>query len=338
MLLTALLIPACGQAEPVGGEAPLGADGQAFVATHQAQVELVEVPVEHAVVGSVSAQQSAVVSAQVDGRVLSVAVEVGDRVQAGQLLVELDARAMQAQVEQAAAAKAAAAANFELAQSTLARVERLYGQEAATLEQLEQAQAAAQAAEADSARAVQAEKVALAFLSHARVQALRSGVVQDRLVDPGDMAMPGWPLLKLQTEDGLEVVAEVGERRRADLFVGMPVRLEVPALERSWPSALTEISPTADARSRSFRLKADLPADPALQAGMYAKLVIELDRVQVPAVPQAALTRVGQLETVMVQTESGWQRRFVRSGMSLPEDRIEILAGLKEGEPVAWDG
>ncbi|MBU1611041.1 MAG: efflux RND transporter periplasmic adaptor subunit, partial [Proteobacteria bacterium] len=94
-----------------------------------------------------------------------------------------------------------------------------------------------------------------------------------------------------------------------------------------------EIEPLADPVTRSFLVKARLPEVPDLYPGMFGRLLISQGERESVLVPERAVSRVGQLETVMVQTGETWQPVYVRTG-PLHGDKIEVLSGLSGDETI----
>ena len=92
--------------------------------------------------------------------------------------------------------------------------------------------------------------------------------------------------------------------------------------------------PEADAESRTFAVKVTGPCPPGVYAGMFGRLTIPLDAMEVLVVPADAVRRVGQLDIVDVAAEGTLSRRAVRLGRRI-EGRVEVLSGLREGERVA---
>ena len=158
--------------------------------------------------GTVHARETAVVSAQVMGRIQQVLVREGDSVRAGQTLVVLDDAALRAQMEQAQAgvkaaenAQAAAQTNAALAASTLDRYKQLESQKSVSPQEMDEVSRRAEAAAAnleavraqtDAARAQ--ESGARTMLGYTHLVAPFAGVVTARMADPGTMAAPGVPL------------------------------------------------------------------------------------------------------------------------------------------------
>lgn len=309
--------------------------------------------------GVVRARTTAALSARLVAPVLEVRVAPGDRVRAGQVLVTLDGRDLQAQSRVATAATAAASngvsaaeaevrsaeASLTLARVTYERIAALHAKRSATAQELDQATAAFHGAQshvqATSARVKEAASVseraraasdaAQATESFLRLTSPFDGLVTEKMVEPGNMATPGQPLLRVEDTRGFRVDVRVDESRAARLFAGatVDVVLDDEPARPILAGTVSEVSRTVDADERASLIKVDLPADTAVRSGAYA-------RVRLPAgtsrsalmVPTEALLTQGQVTSVFVVENHIARLRLVRL-----RDR-EVLAGLAEGDVV----
>ncbi len=311
-------------------------------------------------VATVTARVHATVSSKIMGTVLEVRVEEGDRVKKGDVLVRIDDRQVTARLEQARAAldearrgvasaesaRDAARVAAELAETTYHRYERLLKEQSATQQEFDEvearhrrAQAALAQAEAGLAgvknRVKQAEaavKAAAVSKKDAVVRAPYDGRITRKWIHAGDLAAPGLPLITLEKEGRYRAELRLPERHMRDIHPGQRVTVSVPALGAvSLKGVIGRITPSADARSRSFLVKVDLPEEAALRSGMFARVLIPLKGSGRVVIPQKALVRQGQLSGVYVLEEGNVARfRLIRTGKTL-DDRIEILSGLKPG-------
>jgi RND family efflux transporter MFP subunit len=158
------------------------------------------------------------------------------------------------------------------------------------------------------------------------------------MVDPGNLASPGTPLLSLEKEGGFTADLVLPERHIQAVAVGMPVTVRVPSLNNLDTSGdIGLIIPAADAQSRSFEVKVSLPEHLDLKSGMFARVLIPLGGSGILSVPRAALVEEGQLTGIFIVDENQVARfRLVRTGKSLG-DQVEIISGLKEGQRYILD-
>jgi multidrug efflux pump subunit AcrA (membrane-fusion protein) len=343
-------------AAPPGLEAP--------AATARAERALV--PAVEEAVGTVRSRRRVELSAQVVARIVEVAADAGDTVRRGAPLVKLDDRELGARADQARQALAAAEAARDRALQAKARGDALLAQAkarfervqalhkggAATEQQIEDAEASFLEAEAGVAEAVAAIAAAEAqiegaknvvtaaevALGHAVIAAPLDGVVTERLVEVGDLALPGRPLLVLLDPKALRFEADIREGLVARVREGMKLEVEIPAAAATVEGTVSEIIPAADPRSRTFRARIDLPAAEGAYPGMFGRLRLPVGEREIVRIPAVALVRVGQLETVVVRDGGLWARRYVTTGRALPGGAVEVLSGLQGGEEIGLAG
>ena len=216
----------------------------AAVQTMQARVvesRQLEVPLNVPSTGTVHARETAIVSAQVMGRIQQIMVREGDGVRAGQTLVVLDDAALRASTDQAQAAvkaaqneQAAAQTDAKLAASTLERYKQLQAEKSVSPQEMDEVSRRAEAAAArleavraqtDAARAQ--ESGARTMLGYTRLLAPFAGIVTARMADPGTMAAPGVPLLQVDQAGALQLEATVDESAIGAIHKGMKVQVAI---------------------------------------------------------------------------------------------------------------
>lgn len=290
------------------------------IAVRAAKVEKRAATNQVELVGTVQAVERAEISAKITGNVISLPIEVGTRVKAGQLLVELSAQEISAQVQQAKA-------QLEQAKRNLAREENLLKRNAATPETVKALE--------DSLRIADAgHRTALAMLDFTRITAPFSGIVSRKLASVGDLATPGKPLLHLEEENNLEVVTDIPEAMIARINKGDTLRLAIPSAPETKSGTVAEVSPVADPSSRTSPVKLRLAPNPQLRSGQFARVTLAMAEVQTLTIPLEAILMHGQMEKVYVIDNGKLALRLVRSG-ARGDGRIEIESGLTEGESVA---
>lgn len=302
-----------------------------------AVVEVVEEPTYEYATGTVEARDEALVSSRIMAAIRAVHVRAGDSVEAGQVLVELDAREEDSRVAQVGQDIAGAEARLAEARSHHERTARLAAQGAASRQELERALAALRAAEAALAGARSRLAETTSAQSHATLTAPFAGRVVERYAEPGDTAVPGRPLLKLYAPERLRLVAQVRESLGAALVVGAALSVHVDAVDRDFAATVEEIVPSADPGSRSVTVRLGLPADAGLYPGLFGRVAVPTGTARRLRLPATAIHRFGQLEFVEVLGESGGERRYVRTGRVAADGRVDVLSGLDGGERVLLD-
>ena len=315
-------------------------------------------------VGTVRPRTEASIDAQVTAQVLEVKVTPGKTVAKGQLLIVLDNRQLKSRMDQAQQALegalagekqakqavAAAQAAFKQAEADYQRVQKYFESQAATTQERERAEAAFLQRQAETERAReglsaarahirQAEAVvkeAKIALSYSQIKAPQAGVVLQRFAQPGDLALPGKPLLTIRTTGAFRLEAYVREGLIAQVSPGKRLQVDLDTLNQTVDATVEEIIPYADPKTRTFLVKAALPTLQGLYPGMFGKLLIPVREHQVVMVPQAAVRRIGQLELIYVKEKDAWCTRYLKTGQVL-DSNIEVLSGLKGDETIGWE-
>jgi RND family efflux transporter MFP subunit len=316
--------------------AAYGADAPA-VAT--APVQYREVEQTYAAEGVVEAVKQSTVAAQISGRVVAVNFDVGDSVKKGQVIVRIDPTevnqfyaASQAQVAQAAAALRNAKAQYE-------RTQRLVEQKFMSAAAMDKAQADYQAAKAQLAVAEAGSGQAAATRGYATVTAPYSGVVSARLVELGEMVVPGKPIMTGFDPRELRVTASMPQYQLDAVRRLASASVEFPALKKRVQAIRVTILPAADAQTHTTPVRLDLPAGiEGLYPGMFARAYFAVGRVKKLLIPASAVAQRSEVAGVYVVGEAGELRfRQIRLGEAVGERDVEVLAGVAPGEKVALD-
>lgn len=297
------------------------------------EVRLRSVPQVEMAAGTVQPVHRVEVASRILSRVVELNARAGQRVEKGDVLVRLDDGDLTARVKQAEAALQQAIATRDQARVEEARTRALYEQRNATPIELERDVTALRSADAAVLRAQQALDEARAVLSYATVVSPMTGVVIDKRVNVGDTASPGQVLVTLLDPTRMQLVAPVREALSRRLKVGQPIDVALDVLDHPCTGTISEIVPEADPASRSFAVKVTGPCPAGVYAGMFGRVLIPLDDLQVLVIPRAAVRPVGQLDLVTLRTPAGDERRVLRLGRTLG-DEVEVLAGLSAGERV----
>jgi RND family efflux transporter MFP subunit len=329
-----------------GGESA----SQAVVQTMQARVvesQQQQVPLNVRSTGTVHARETAIVSAQVMGRIQQVMVREGDSVRAGQTLVVLDDAALRASTDQAQAAvkvaqseQAAAQTDAKLAASTMERYKQLQVEKSVSPQEMDEVSRRAEAAAArleavraqtDAARAQ--ESGARTMLGYTRLFAPFAGMVTARMADPGTMASPGVPLLQVDQAGALQLDTTVDESAISAIHKGMKAQIAIDGgNSTNLAGTVAEIVPAADPASHSFLVKIDLPSSSQLRAGMYGAAEFSNGTRQAVLIPRSAVVMRGSLTSAYILDGQGIaQLRSLTLGAT-QGSLIEVLSGISSGE------
>jgi RND family efflux transporter MFP subunit len=311
--------------------------------------------------GSVRARYSAAMAAKIAANILEVRVQTGDHVQAGQTLIVLDRRDLEANLRRSEAARAeaesaidetesaitASRANFELARVTHKRFQDLLANVSVSQQEFDESLARLRSAEAAleitaskrrqvGARRSQAEAeiaAARVALGYATLTAPFAALVTERKADPGNLATPGAPLLTLEREGNLRLEASIDESRLGLVRVGESVAVEIDGLNRTVTGRVAEVVPSVDVATRSFTVMIDLPALPGLRSGMFGRAGFSAGKRRALLVPQSAVLERGQIRSVYVVEGDTARLRFITLGEGR-DDQREVLSGLTAGERI----
>ena len=289
--------------------------------------------------GVLEAVNRATVSAQTSGRIIEILFDVDDYVERGAVLFKFSATEQNARHQQAQAALEEARARLREAQNERARMAGIYAKRLVAKSAMDKADAELKAAQAryESAQARVAETGEQ--LEHTVVRAPYAGIVVERHVEVGELANPGQPLMTGVSLEHLRAVTAVPQRYVATVRGATEARVYADAAAPLISSDIT-VSPYADPKAHSFRVRVTLPAaDPAgLYPGMLVKVGFAAGMAEQLLIPPQALVRRSEVSAVYVVEPQGAVRfRQVRVGETQVDGRIAILAGLVAGERVALD-
>ena len=370
-ILLALAAAGCGKSQTADAKARDG------VAKPVATTVVVKNSVRRSVdvVGTLTAVDQVTISSEAEGTVRAILADLGDRVKAGQVLIQLDNEKQQYTYQQQQAALARtlaqygapdpqhlpeieqtpdvqkAKADLVQANQAFARANELFSRTLISQQAHDDAKTAVQSKQAsyDSAlqgarnlrASIQASEATMKLagrqLRDTEIRAPFDGYVEKRLVNLGELVKAQMPVMAIVRLDPLKVTAELPERMAPWISDGRPVELHVDAYrDRTFTGKVTRISPVVNPATRAFPFEAVVPnADAALKPGTFARVHVESGKVD----------DVLTLPYAALQYRYGVNRVFVVKGdrLALRElqvgerlgDRIEIASGVKEGEQVA---
>jgi membrane fusion protein (multidrug efflux system) len=276
---------------------------------------------------SLEARAEAQVVAKTSGVALQVLVEEGDVVRAGQPLVRIDADRARLNLAQADVQVKKLEANFRRASELVKQQMVSVGDHDQLRYDLENARAMLRMAQLE--------------LSYTTVTAPISGVVASRSIKPGNFVQINTPIIRIVDNSRLEATLNVPERDLTTLREGLPVRMQVDALQgRTFQGVVDRIAPVVDSGSGTFRVVCafEPEGDGALQPGMFARIGIDYDsRAAALAIPRTALLEDDGEPAVYVVRDGKAVRTAITTGY-VDGGFIEVRDGLAEGERVVTAG
>jgi RND family efflux transporter MFP subunit len=169
---------------------------------------------------------------------------------------------------------------------------------------------------------------------YAQITAPISGIITSKQVDLGATVFPGQPLFIIDDESSYQLELTVPESYAALVRPGTPLQVSLDTLKKSVNASVSELVPAADPGSRSFTAKANLRLS-GLKGGLFGRAVLGLGTTRtVLLIPKQAIFERGALTAVWtVDQENTIRMRLVKVGKATGE-RVEILAGLSDGERI----
>ena len=291
--------------------------------------------------GELQAKDRAQIAAEIEGVVTVLAVDEGDRVEEGALLLEIDPEKRGLAARNARAQLADASAALAEAEREQKRVAVLHEKGIASDAQLDQRSTGLERARSMVEAARAGAGVAERALRDASLRAPFAGSVANRNVSRGEYVVPGRPVLELVALDPIEVEFSVAERDSARVHIGQSVGVVVaPYPNETFQGEVTVISPIVDTRTRTLRVKAHIAnPDGRLRPGLFARTDLGVaKREGALLVPAEAVLQRADGEVVFVASPDNTARRVVVKTGLQREGRVEIVAGLGASDEVVVSG
>jgi membrane fusion protein (multidrug efflux system) len=325
LALVLTLAVGCGGHSQAGGQADDAAAEAVTVTVANVAIRPVERTVS--VVGTLAADAQAELASEVEGQVIEIVADLGDRVRQGDILArvrrdEIDARLRESE------------ASLEKALADEARAKPLREQGVISTQEYDQVRTSLQVARArrDQLR-IQ--------LEHTDIRSPLDASVAARLVDKGSYVRAGTVIYRLVQDDPLKFRGEVPEREVPSLQAGQEIRIVVDAFPgETFLGRVSRIGSAADPAARSLAFEAGVPnADHRLRPGFFGhgEVVIAKDE-RALAVPLASLTSFAGVTKVFVIENGVAHERQVVPGVDLGDGWVELAEGITQGKQVATSG
>lgn len=291
--------------------------------------------------GGLRAVNSAVLRAKVAAEVREISVREGDRVERGQVIGRLDDSEYLLRVRQAEDQAAAAKAQLDIAERTLANNQALVDQGFISRTALETSISSASGARASLQAARAAADLARKSAGDTVLRAPLAGLVSQRLAQPGERVGVDARLLEIVDLSRIELEAALAPEQVVALRVGQAARLTVDGMAEPVAAQVVRINPATQAGTRSVLAYLAIEPHAGLRQGLFARGTIELSRRAALVVPASAVRYDQPLPYVLVAEAGKTQARTVTLGGKgdapfdgAPEAAIEITGGLAEGATV----
>ncbi|MGM0691028.1 MAG: efflux RND transporter periplasmic adaptor subunit [Pseudomonadota bacterium] len=332
---SSLVIAGCAEKSPEHQE---GTANQGVEITGEwVEVETTQAEIHAWFPGSVIASQQAPVASRLSGYVRELAVDEGDTVREGDLLLVIDPANLESQIQQAEANLSKARSAFNNARSEYERFKSLFEKDAIPKRQFEQVRLGLEAATGDLAAAEAAVAQARSETDYSRIEAPYDGVVTERHVEPGQLANPGQPLLMLQGSQAREIRVEVDDSAFAALPTGTSTQVnyrDAEAVDRDFTAEVITAISAADPVSRTHTVKLAVPESVEINPGQFVSVRVTLDTRGSIVVPNDAIHQRAGIEGVFVLDDQNRARfRVVRFGRE-SDGESPVLSGIVVGDRV----
>ena len=333
LLSVAMVFAGCGKEAEPETKAPL-VRTQTVTAGSAAQAA------EYA--GSVHGRYEKNMAFQVGGQIVERAVQLGDRVSAGAVMMRIDPKDVAQKTNAADAQAEAAAAQLSLAETNLSRYRELYAAQAVAAAVLDQYQTAYDAAlaayQAAAAQATEAHNA----LSYTELVADADGAVSGIAAEAGQVVAAGQTVLTFVESGEMEVEINVPENRLPNISVGKPVEVSFWAMEGTKShGVIREIAPMADRATRTYKVRVSVPNPPAGMAlGMTASVAVSGAKAaalkQETTLPLSAIYQTGEKPCVWIVKDGKVSLREISVVSFGPNEAL--VEGLADGDVVVTAG
>lgn len=294
--------------------------------------------------GVLASQQQAVISTRMMAYVDQIMVKQGDKVGAGQLLIRLNASDIKAKYAQVKAQYTEVQAAAKNAVRDYERFKKLHEQQSVSDKEFENIELNKVSMLAKEEMVRQSLNEVKAMLAYTDIKAPFSGVVAQKLVEKGNMAQPGMPLLVIEKPGEMEVRASVPENYIHNAKVGDKVAVDVKSLGCTLDGRISELSSSASLTGGQYTMKVKLENNNRndLLSGMYVGIRlnnktdgqnIAADKEEHIWIDKSSLIKREQLRGVYVVNDGRALLRWVRTGKEDGQN-VEVLSGLKDSESV----
>ena len=328
-----------GKAQAEAPTTPVAKTGMALelAATDLVRARVVDLARTLEVSGGLKAVNSSMLKAKVAAEIKSLAVREGDKVARGQVLGQLDSTELDWKLRQAEQTASSAKAQLDIALRALENNRALVAQGFISPTGLETSVSNEAAAQANLQAAMAAVELARKARADAVLVAPISGLVSQRLVQPGERVPIDARILEIVDLSQLELEAAIAAEDVPSLGIGKPASLSIDGIDARIAAKVVRINPSAQAGSRSIMVYLSVQSHAALRQGMFAKGQIELARKSALALPLTAV-RTDRAKPYVLQIEAG-QARLRDVTLGSPGEVngqvwVEIAAGLPAGVDV----
>jgi membrane fusion protein, multidrug efflux system len=271
------------------------------------------------IMGTIESTEKAIIASRINGHITVLNASLGSRVKTGDELITISAEEIYAKLLQSSA-------QLNQAERNLKREQKLLSKNATSTESVKSQEDAFKIAQAS-------HKEAQSMLSYTAIRAPFDGIITKKLVNIGDLATPGKPLLHLENEKQLQVLTDIPEAMVLKMKIGDEIEATIPAAKITVEGTITEIAPSTDPLTRTTTVKIAIPSAENIRSGQFARVHLTQSQVTTIFIPKQAVSRYGQMERVFLLDQNVARLSLVRTGKESGE-RVEIISGLSQDDTI----
>ena len=322
----ALLAWSCGNEEKVTPK-------QQSVKVKTELVKYIETVGEHRFSGAIKADDKLMLSTKIFGQVAAVLVKEGEKINKGQLLIKIKSSDLVAKQNTANAGVKAAKTNMENTIKNYDRISILFKKGSATQKELEDITAAKEAAIAQYKAAQHQLTEVNDYLSYANITSPINGFVSKKMVNVGDMANPGHPILALESMEELKVEANIPAFEIGKFEVNDSIKITATDAGLAEINGVVERIVPSSSFSGQYKIIIALSKQhKSLKPGMFARINLLKNKENKLLIAKSSIVTKGQLTGVFtINQQNEAMLRWIRVGKDYG-NKIEVLSGLIEGE------
>ena len=299
-----------------------------------AQLHKTEQFVKHQFSGKIKADDKTVLSTKIIGQIEQVLVKEGEKVRKGQLLVKIQSNDLSAKQSTAKSGVKAAKLNMDNTSKNYSRIKNLHAKHSATDKELEDMSVANEAAIAGYNDAKHHLAEINDYLSYANLRSPINGFVSQKMINVGDLAKPGFPILIIESLSELKIELSIPEFEISKFELNDNVTISVDAANLiAGKGNVDRIIPST--ASGQFKVIVSLTEqNELLKPGMFARVNLLKDKENVLLIDKQLLVIKGQLTGIYTVNQQGEAMlRWIRLGKEYG-DKAEVIAGLIDGEKI----
>ena len=298
-------------------------------------VHIEDIPRYYRVPGSIKSDERIEISSRISGYIQKITAQEGDKVSKGDILVEIDPTDIEGRISQAQAVLKSAKTALKDSELDVSKLSKLQKKQAVSNERYRKSTVKRDVARSSLAEAQAALDTALSARRYVSVKSPINGVVVARHKRTGDLAIPGMPVLTIESSTILLFKTSVAESRIKDIHVADEVRVEIDALDHAIiDGAVLRVIPSGDSVTRRYDVEITLPSESESFPGMFGRAHFIIGSDKRPVVLKKSITERGGLKGVfIIDADKKARFRWLRTGREW-SDRVEVRVGLEGGERI----